>query len=74
MRLVIEVNEKYKGLFYEAVRATDAVIIAEEPEHWMDYPEHVRKGVEKSLMQAESGQVKSYEEVKKILAERWPSK
>jgi len=73
MRLVIELDEKYKNLFYEAAKATKATIIAEEPEFWMEYPEHVRAGVEKSLEQVKNGQTKTFEEVKKILAERWPN-
>ena len=74
MRLVIDLDEKYKDIFYEAVKAAKATIIEDEPEFWMDYPEHVQAGVQKSLEQAKNGQTKSYEEVKKILAERWPSK
>jgi hypothetical protein len=74
MRLVIELDEKYKNLYYEVAKATQATIVEEEPEYWMDYPEHVRAGVQKSLEQAKNGQTKSYEEVKKILADRWPSK
>jgi len=72
MRLVIELDEKYKGLFYEAVKATDATIIEEESDFWLDLPEHVKTGIEKGLEQVENGQTKSYEAVKKILAERWP--
>jgi len=70
MRLVIDVDEKYKNLFYEAVKATKATIVEEEPEFWMEYPAHVRAGVEKSLEQAKSGKTKTFEEVKKILASR----
>ena len=70
MRLVIDFDKKHKNLFYEVVKATGATIIEEEPEFWMDYPEHVRAGVEKGLEQAKNGQTKSYEEVKKILADR----
>ena len=70
MRLVIELDEKYKNLFYEVAKAAKATIIEEEPEFWMDYPEHVRAGVEKSLEQVKNGQTKSFEEVKKILANR----
>ena len=74
MRLVIDLDEKYKDLFYDLVKTAKATIVKEEPEFWMDYPEHVRAGVEKSLQQAKNGQTKSFEEVKKILADRWPSK
>jgi len=76
MRLVIDLDEKYKNLFFEVVKAAKAKIIEieDEPEFWMDYPEHVRAGVLKSLEQAKNGQTKSYEEVKNILATRWPSK
>lgn len=74
MRLVIELDEKYKNLFYEVAKATKATIIEEEPEFWMDYPEYVRAGVEKSLEQAKNGQTKSFEEVKKIITNRWASK
>ena len=73
MRLVIEFDEKYKNLFYEVVKVTKANIITEETEFSMEYPEHVRAGVEKSLEQVGNGQTKTFEEVKKILAERWPN-
>lgn len=69
MRLVIDLDEKYKNLFYEAVKAAKATII-EEPDFWSDLPEHVKAGVEKSLEQARKGQTKSYEDVKKLLAGR----
>jgi len=74
MRLVIELDEKYKNLYYEVAKATQATIVEEESECWMEYPEHVRAGVQKSLEQAKNGQTKSFEEVKKILANRWPAK
>ena len=72
MRLIIEFDEKYEDLFYELLIATGAVIVAEEPEFWADYPEHVRKGIQKSIKQARNGQTKTYAEVKKVLAERFP--
>jgi hypothetical protein len=71
MRLIIDFDEKYKNLFYEVVKATNAIIVEDEPEFWMDYPEHVRVGVQKSLEQAKNGQTKSYKEAKKILANRF---
>jgi hypothetical protein len=74
MRLVIDLDEKYKDLFYDFIKASKATIVDEEVESWTEYPEHVRIGVEKSLQQAKNGQTKSYEEVKMILAEKWPSK
>ena len=75
MRLVIDLDEKYKDLCYEIVKATHATIVEEETEHWMEYPEHVKAGVQKGLEQLRNGQTKSYEEVKKILASRnWASK
>jgi hypothetical protein len=70
MRLVIEFDEQYKNLFYEIAQVAKATIIEEEPELWMELPEHVRAGVEKSLEQVRNGQAKSYKEVKKILANR----
>jgi hypothetical protein len=70
MRLVIDLDEKYKNLFYEVVKAAKATIVEEEPEFWTDYPEHVRAGIEKSLEQVKNGKTKSFEEVKKILANR----
>ena len=70
MRLVIDFDEKYKNLFYEVVKATDAIIIEEEPDFWTELPDHVKAGIEKSLEQAKNGQTKSYKEVKKILANR----
>ncbi len=69
MRLVIDLDEKYKALFYEAAKATKSTIV-EEPDFWHELPAHVKQGIEKSLEQAKNGQTKSYEEVKKILANR----
>lgn len=71
MRLVIDLDEKYKNLFYEAVKAAKATIVEEEPDFWTELPEHVKAGIEKGIEQAKNGQTKSYEEVKKILAKRW---
>ncbi|MDB5151317.1 MAG: hypothetical protein JWR54_68 [Mucilaginibacter sp.] len=68
MRLVIDLDEKYKNLFLQVAKAAKATVIIEEPDFWTELPEHVKAGVEKSLKQAESGQTKSFEEVKKILA------
>ena len=70
MRLVIDLEEKYKNLFYEVVKAAKATIVKEEPDFWTELPEHVKAGIEKGLEQAKNGQTKSYEEVKKILANR----
>jgi len=74
MRLVIDLDEKYKNLFYEVVKAAQATIINEEPDFWTELPEHVKAGIKKSQEQVRNGQTKSYEEVKKILADQWPSK
>ncbi len=74
MRLVIDLDEKYKDLFYEVVKAAKATIVEQEPDFWTELPEHVKTGIKKSQQQVKNGQTKSYEEVKKILAERWPSK
>jgi hypothetical protein len=70
MRLVIDLDEKYKTLFYEVVKAAKATIIEEEPDFWTELPEHVKAGIKKSQEQVRNGQTKSYEEVKKILAKR----
>jgi hypothetical protein len=70
MRLVIDLDEKYKNLFYEVVKAARATIVKEEPDFWTELPEHVKAGIKKSQEQVRNGQTKSYEEVKKILAER----
>jgi TRAP-type C4-dicarboxylate transport system substrate-binding protein len=70
MRLIIDFDEKYKDLFYEAAKATKATIVEEKQDFWEELPAHVQKGIEKSLEQAKNGQTKSYEEVKKILANR----
>jgi hypothetical protein len=70
MRLVIDLDEKYKTLFYEVVKAAKATIIEEEPDFWTELPEHVKAGIKKSQEQVRNGQTKSYEEVKKILANR----
>jgi hypothetical protein len=71
MRLVIDLDEKYKNLFYEVVKAAQATIIEEEADFWTELPDHVKAGIEKGIEQAKNGQTKSYEEVKKILANRW---
>ncbi|MFB9843163.1 hypothetical protein [Mucilaginibacter ginsenosidivorans] len=70
MRLVIDFDEKYKGLFLEAAKAAKATIITEETDFWTELPEHVKAGIERGREQARNGQTKSYEEVKKILANR----
>jgi hypothetical protein len=70
MRLLIEIDERYKKLFYDLAKLTNSTIIEEEPELWMDFPEHVRLEIEKGLEQARTDQTKTYKEVKKILAER----
>jgi hypothetical protein len=72
MRLVIEFDEKYEHLFFELVIATKSTIVDVQSDLVTDYPEHVRKGIEKGLEQARNGQTKTYAEVKKILAERFP--
>jgi hypothetical protein len=74
MRLVIDLDEKYKDIFYEAVKTAKATIVREDADFWTELPEHVKAGIKKSREQVRNGQTKSYEEVKKILAERWPSK
>jgi hypothetical protein len=71
MRLVIDIDEKYKNLFYEVVKAAQATIVEEEQDFWTELPDHVKVGIEKGIEQAKNGQTKSYEEVKKILANRW---
>jgi hypothetical protein len=68
MRLVIDLDEKYKNLFYEVVKAANASIVEEEPDFWTTLPDHVKAGIKKSQEQATNGQTKTYEEVKKILA------
>jgi hypothetical protein len=70
MRLVIELDEKYKNLFLEVAKATQATIIEEETDFWDELPAHVKNGIEKSQAQAEKGQTKSLEEVKNLLANR----
>ena len=70
MRLLIEIDERYKKLFYDLAKLTNSTIIEEEPELWMEFPEHVGLGIEKGLEQARTDQTKTYKEVKKILAER----
>ncbi|MDB4904957.1 MAG: hypothetical protein JWQ63_4238 [Mucilaginibacter sp.] len=70
MRLVIEFDEQYKNLFYEIAKAAKATIIEEEPDFWTELPEHVKVGIKKGQEQVRNGQTKSYEEVKKILANR----
>jgi hypothetical protein len=68
MRLVIDLDEKYKDLFYDLVKTAKATIVKEDPDFWTALPEHVKAGIKKSQEQARKGQTKTYEEVKKILA------
>ncbi len=70
MRLVIDIDEKYKELFFEAAKAVKGTIVVENSDFWTELPEYVKKGIQKSQEQAKNGQTKSYEEVKKILANR----
>ena len=73
MRLVIDLDEKYKNLFYEVVKAAKATIVKEEErDFWTELPEHVKAGIKKGQEQAKNGQTKSYEEVKQMLSKRWP--
>jgi hypothetical protein len=67
MRLVIDLDEKYKTLYYEVAKATEATIIEQELEFWSGYPEHVKEGVKKSREQVANGQTRWYDEVKKML-------
>jgi uncharacterized membrane protein len=53
-------------------KTEDAIPAEFESEHWIEYPEHVIAGIKKSQEQVRNGQTKSYEEVKEILAKRWP--
>ena len=70
VRLTIDFEEKYKNLFYEVIKATKSTIVAEEPDFYSELPDHVKAGIEKGIEQAKNGQVKSYEEVIDILANR----
>jgi hypothetical protein len=70
VRLIIDFEERYKNLFYEVIKATDSTIVHDEFDFDTELPEHVKAGIEKGLEQAKDGQTKSYEEVKKILANR----
>jgi len=70
MRLVIDLDKKYKNLFYEVVKATKSSIVEEKLDFWNELPEHVKAGIEKSQEQAKNGQTKSFKQVKKILAGR----
>ena len=72
MRLIIEFDEKYEHLFSELVIATQATIVEVRADATVEYPEHVRREIEKGMEQARNGQTKTYDEVKKILAERFP--
>ena len=73
MRLVIDLDEKYKNLYYEMAKATEAVIVEEEDtDVAAELPEHIIAGIRKGQEQARNGQTKSYEEVKQMLAKRWP--
>ena len=71
MRLVIDFDEKYKDLFLEAAKAAKATIITEETDFWTELPEHVKAGIKRGQEQARNGQTKSYEDVKKMLSNRW---
>ncbi len=72
MRMVIDLDEKYKTLYYEMVKATQAVIVEEEPELSAEVREHIISGIKKGREQVKNGQTKSYDEVKQLLAKRWP--
>jgi len=71
MRLVIDLDDEYENLFLEVVKAAKATIVVEEVDIETGLPDHVKRGIEKGLEQVKNGQTKSYEEVKKILADRW---
>ena len=72
MRLVIDVDEKYRNLYYEVAKATRATIIEENAEDPEMLPDAVKAGIAKGMEQVRNGQTQSYEEVKKILDQRWP--
>ena len=72
MRLTIEFDDKYEHLFYDLVIATKSTIVEVQSEDRTDYPEHILRGIRKGQEQARNGQTKTYEEVKKLLAERFP--
>jgi len=72
MRLIIEFDEKHEHLFYDLVIATKSTIVGVQSEDRTDFPEHVIRGIRKGQEQARNGQTKTYEEVKKLLAERFP--
>jgi len=72
MRLTIEFDEKYEHLFYDLVITTKSTIVEVQSEDQTDYPEHVIRGIRKGQEQARNGQTKTHEEVKKLLAERFP--
>jgi hypothetical protein len=44
--------------------------ITEKGDFWQQLPKHVKRGIERSLEQANNGQTKTYTEVKTILANR----
>lgn len=72
MRLTIDLDEKYKNLYYEMAKATHSVIVEEDEEATAEIPEHVIAGVKRAQERVKNGHTKSYEEVKEILAKRWP--
>jgi len=72
MRMVIDLDEKYKNLYYEMAKATQAVIVAEEPDLSTKVQQHILNGIRKGQEQVKNGQTKSYDEVKQMLAKRWP--
>lgn len=72
MRMVIDLDEKYKTLYYEVAKATQSIIVEEEPELSAEVREHIISGIKKGRDQVKNGQTKSYDEVKQMLAKRWP--
>ena len=72
MRLIIDLDEKYKNLYYEMAKATEATIVEEDADFVAELPEHVIAGIRKGQEQARNGQTKTYDEVKEMLAKRWP--
>ena len=68
MRLVIDIDDRYKKLFYGLANITGAAIVDEEGDFWGGLPEHVKTRIENSFEQVKNDHTMPYDEVKKMLA------
>lgn len=55
----------------KAIKAVLEILEIDFEQQEESYPAHVLSGLKKGINQSESGQTKTYIEIKKILANRW---